>query len=415
MPVELSARTVAALPPRRAPYWVAPNLYVSKSKSPGFWLLMYASPIRGTRVEMGLGSIATVPLRQVKLEAAEYRLMIARGRCPLTERQTEREARRTGHSRVRGPRTFEAIAEAYIAFHRPAWSNKKHAAQWESTLAAYVYPVIGHLPVGRVDVGEVLQILEPIWHDKPETANRVRGRIETIVDYAKARKWFSGENPARWRGHLDQLLPSRSRVRPVEHQPAMPWRELPAFYQRLAQDHDMSAMALRYTIVNALRTGEARLAVVDEIDRDQRLHVISADRTKTRVERRVPLSDEALAILGEAEARRTSSFLFGGLRVGKSISDMAMLEKLRGLAPGYTVHGFRSSFRDWAAETGVPRETAESSLGHVVGSKVEAAYLRSDVLERRRVVMQQWATFLTTPASAELGRVTPAYRGRLAG
>jgi integrase len=405
MPAELSARAA-----RKAPYWVAPNLYVSKVKPPGFWILMYASPLRGKRVEMGLGSIATVPLRQVKLDAAEYRLMIARGRCPLSERQAERQARKAGHSRVRGPRTFEAIAQAYIAFHRPTWSNKKHAQQWESTLATYAYPVIGHLPIGRIDVGEIMQILKPVWYSRPETASRVRGRIETVIDYARARKWFAGENPARWRGHFDQLLPSRSRVRAVEHQPAMPWRELPVFYQRLAGDRDISALALRYAIVNALRTGEVRLAAADEIDRDQRLHVIPASRTKTRTRARVPLSDEALAILEEAEDIRTSDYVFGGARVGKPISDMAMLKKLRGLAPGLTVHGFRSSFRDWCAENGVLREIAESSLGHAVGNKVEAAYPRSDVLERRRAVMAAWSAFLITPVSARPGKVVPLHQ-----
>jgi hypothetical protein len=185
MPAELSAKAVAALPSRRSPYWVAPNLYVSKAKPPGFWLLMYASPIRGKRVEMGLGSIATVPLRRVKLEAAEYRLMIARGRCPLSERQTTQAARRAGLQQSRGPRTFEAVAEAYIAFHRPTWSNAKHRQQWENTLKTYAYPIIGHLPISRVGVDEVLAILEPIWRNKPETASRVRGRIETVWDYAR--------------------------------------------------------------------------------------------------------------------------------------------------------------------------------------------------------------------------------------
>lgn len=205
----------------------------------------------------------------------------------------------------------------------------------------------------------------------------------------------------RWRkpgaveGHLDQLLPSRSRVRAVEHQAAMPWREVSAFYQRLSRDQDISALALRYTIVNALRTGEARNATVDELDEAERLHLIPAGRTKTRMPLRVPLPDEAMAILALVEARRTSPYLFGGQRTGKPISDMAMLEKLRGLAPGLTVHGFRSSFRDWCAEHGVPREVAESCLGHVVGNKVEAAYLRSDVLDRRRAVMRSWAGFLT--------------------
>ncbi len=405
MPAELSLRAIAALPPRRAPYWIAPNLYVSKARPPGFWLLLYASPVKGRRVEMGLGSITTVPLRQVKAEALEYRLMIARGRCPLSERRAEQEARKVGHGRERGPRTFQAIAEAYITFHKPTWSNKKHAQQWENTLASYAYPVIGHLPLGRVDVGEVMQILEPLWHSRPETASRVRGRIETILDYAKARKWFAGENPARWRGHLDQLLPSRSRVKAVEHQPAMPWRAVPAFYRQLARDRDISALALRYVILTALRTGEARFAVVDEIDLDAKVHLIPAARTKTRVPLRIPLSDEVLVVLDLCEARRTSPYLFGGQRVGKPISDMAMLEKLRGMAPGLTVHGFRSSFRDWCAENGIAREVAESCLGHVVGNKVEAAYLRSDVLERRREVMTAWAMFLTAPedrATAEV-------------
>lgn len=292
----------------------------------------------------------------------------------------------------RGPRTFEAVAEAYIAFHRPSWANKKHAQQWENTLKTYVHPKIGNLPIARIEVGDVIEILEPIWREKPETASRVRGRFETIIDYAKARKWFSGENPANWKGHLDQLMPRRSRAAPVEHQAAMDWRDVPGFYRRLAQDRDISALALRYVILIALRTSEARFAIIGEIDRDApggAVHTISAVRTKTRSELRVPLAAEALAVLDAVAARRTSPYLFGGQRLGKPISDMAMLEKLRGLAPGLTMHAFRSSFRDWCAEHGVPREIAETGLGHAVGSKVEAAYLRSDVLARRRAVMAQ--------------------------
>jgi integrase len=228
------------------------------------------------------------------------------------------------------------------------------------------------------------------------------------VGLCSARKLIAAaENPARWKGHLDQLLPRPSRVRAVSHQPAMPWREVPVFYQRLVRDRDVSALALRYTIVNALRTGEARFATIDEIAREQQLHVIAANRTKTRTELRVPLAGEALAILDLVEARRASPFLFGGLRLGKPISDMAMLEKLRGLAPGLSVHGFRSSFRDWCAETGVPRELAEACLGHAVTSKAEASYLRSDVLDQRRAVLARWAAFLTAPAIEE-----PAARSR---
>lgn len=403
MPAELSARTIAALPSRRSPYWVAPNLYVNKAKAPGFWLMLYASPVRGRRVEMGLGSIDLVPLRQVKTEVLEYRLQIARGRCPLTERQAVQDARKmVGHRpRERGPHSFVEAAEAFIAAHRPSWSNPKHALQWESSLATYAYPTIGHLPVSRIGVDEVLQVLEPIWVEKTETASRVRGRIESVIDYARSRKWIvGGDNPARWRGHLENLLPKKSKVSPVKHQAAMDWRALPRFYQALSRDRGAGALALRYVIVNALRSGEGRLTVVGEIDRERRLHSIPGVRTKTRTELRVPLSDEALRILDEAEQRRSCEFLFSGRRVGKPLSSMAMLEVLRTkVGASAVVHGFRSSFRDWAAEHGVDREISEMILGHSLGP-VEGAYWRSDVIERRRVVLNAWAAFLTTPATA---------------
>jgi integrase len=394
MPAELSMRAVAALPPRRQPYWVAPNLYVSKVSPPGFWLMMYASPLQGRRVEMGLGSIAVIPLAQVKTEVLEYRAQIARGRCPLTERQAEQAARKADRP-IRNPHTFRAVAELYIEAHRSSWSNPKHARQWPSTLQTYVYPVIGDLPMSRVDVGEVLQILEKIWRSKPETASRVRGRIETVWDYAKARGWAHGENPARWRGHLAQLLPARAKVQPVRHQAALPWRQLPAFYQRLAHDTDISALALRYTIAGALRTGETRLTTVSEIDRKHLVHVIPAEHTKSRRLLRVPLSREAVAILDQAEEMRSSNYIFGGARLGKPLSDMAMLMKVRGLVASVTVHGFRSCFRDWASETHIPAELAERALGHVVEDATERAYLRTDALEARRPVMQAWVDFLT--------------------
>jgi integrase len=408
MPVELSAKAVAALPPRRSPYWVAPNLYANKEHPPGFWVLMYASPVKGRRVEMGLGSVrdpaltgaaakaSGLSVAEAKAKALEYRAQVLRGRCPLSERQAEKDAHKAGHSRVRGPRTFAAIAEAFIAFHRPTWSNKKHARQWASTLSTYAYPSIGHLPIGRVDVGEVMQILEPIWHAKPETASRVRARIETVIDYARARKWFTGENPARWKGHLDQLLPSRSRVKPVQHRPAMPWAEVPALYKRLGGDDSTVALALRYLITTALRTGAVRFAEIGEFDLVVAVHTVPPlPGRKTSTEFPVPLSDAAMAILGKAEERRTSRFMFSGARVDKPLSDNALNKRLRSIAPAYVVHGFRSSFRDWAADNGVLRELAEACLGHVVEGKVEAAYLRSTRLDQRRVVMQRWAEFIT--------------------
>ena len=414
MHAELSARAVAALPSRKAPYWVAPLLYCAKAKLPGGWVLMYVSPIRGRRVEMGLGSIATVPLKQVKEEALEYRLQIARGRCPLTERQAEREARNIGHRpRERGPHSFEQAVEAFIEAHQASWSSPKHRLQWQTSLATYAYPVIGQMPVNRIGVDEVLRVIGPIWATKTETASRVRNRIETIIDYSRSRKWIAGgaENPARWKGHLENLLPKKSRVSPVVHQPAMPWRDLPRFYQALSRDRGTGALCMRYVIACALRSSEGRLATIDETDRDRRLHLIPAERTKTRTPLRVPLSDEALAILDQAEERRTSKFVFSGRRVGKPLSGMAMLEVLRTKAPGLTVHGFRSSFRDWAAENGVAHEIAEACLGHAAGNATEAAYLRTDILAKRAIVVQRWATFLTTPvAKAEIVTLHEARR-----
>jgi integrase len=412
MVAELSAKAIAALPPRKSPYRIAPLLYVSKRRPPGFWLMMYVSPTLHRRVEMSLGPVrdpaqsgaraeaSGLSIAEAKAKALEYRAQIVRGRCPLSERQAAQTTRKLGQSGKRGPHTFAEVAEAYVEFHRPTWANAKHVQQWENTLSSYVFPTIGNLPIGRVDVGEVMLILEPIWRTKPNTASRIRGRIETIIDYAKARKWFTGANPAAWRGHLDQLLPRPGRVRAVQHRPAMDWREVPAFYQRLAEDRDGSALALRYLILCALRSGETRFTTIGELDREHRIHTIPARRTKTkRADLRVPLSDEALAVLDLCEARRTDDSLFGGRKSGAPIAENTMREKLHDMVPNLTVHGFRSSFRDFCADAGVPREIAEACLGHAVGNQVEAAYLRSDVLEQRRAVMERWAQFLTAPAS----------------
>jgi integrase len=408
MPVELSARAIAALPLRKAPYWVAPNLYIVKDQEPGSWSLMYASPLKGRRVAMGLGSARDIPLRQAKAEALEYRGMIARGRCPLCERQAAQQARKAALP-IAG-RTFKAVAEAYIHAHASGWASRKHEQQWTSTLAAYAYPALGHLAVNRIDVAEIMDVLEPIWRTVPATASRVRGRIESVLDYAKARKWFPAdrENPARWKANIAELLPPHRKIKPVKHQPAVPWRELPELYQRLAEDGSISALALRYAIVTAERTNEVRGTVISEIDRDQSVHLVPAERTKPRRLLRVALSGEALAILDEAEALRESKYLFGGAHVGKPLGANALAVKLHELRKDVTTHGCRSSFRDWCSENGVSRELAERALGHVVADKVEGAYLRTDALEARRPVMQAWAEFLT-------GRVAAEERLRLAG
>jgi integrase len=393
MSAELSMRAVAALPQRRAIYRVAANLYVSKAKLPGFWLLNYVSPTTGKRTYMGLGSIETVPLKAVKLEAAEFRLQIARGRCPLSERQAAQAAKRSGFTRTaRGSRTFEGVAEEFISFHRPTWTSKRHAHQWEASLRTYAYPVIGNLPIAHLDVGDVLRALEPIWRQKAETASRVRNRIESVVDYAKARKWFTGENPARWKGHLDQLLPKRSHVAKVEHLPAMPWQALPSFYSALTRSDALGALLLRYQVLAALRPGAARLAEFSEFDLTRRVHTVPAlPGRKTAVAFDVPLSAEATRVLDLAKERSTSTLVFNGQRVGRPVSE----QRLRNLVDGFTPHGFRSSFRDWCADHGVERDLAEQCLGHAIDNKVEAAYRRSTMLERRRDVMERWARYVT--------------------
>ena len=406
MPAELSAKAVAALPQRRSPYWVAPLLYVNKQHPPGFWLVLYVSPVKGRRVEMGLGPVrdpvlsgeaakaSGLSLAEAKAKAIECRAMILRGRCPLSERQEERERRQVVRPRPGALRSFAAVAEAYCQLHAPTW-GKKHAQQWEGSLRNYILPVLGPLPIARIDVDAVLRVVEPIWLAKAQTANRVRSRIETLIDYATARKLFHGDNPARWKGGLQQALPSRDRVRRVEHRAALPWAEIPEFYARLATDPSIGALALRFLILTAERTDETRLATIAEIDRDQRLHTVRAERVKTRALLRVPLADEALRILDLVEQRRTSPLLFGGRGHGKPINDMALLAKLHQHGVTATVHGFRSSFRDWCADHGVVREISEGCLGHRIGSATEQAYQRSDMLERRRVVMAQWAGFVT--------------------
>jgi integrase len=300
--------------------------------------------------------------------------------------------------------TFQACAAKYIAAHRAGWRNAKHAAQWEATLATYAYPVIGTLPVSAVDTAHVTKILEPILATKPETAARVRGRIEAVLDYARTHRWRDGENPARWRGHLENVLPKRSKVRKIEHHAALPWREIASFMTDLGKQEGVAALALRFAILTAARTGEVIGARWSEIDLHQALWTVPEDRMKAAREHRVQLSDDAMAVLREvAKLRERSdldSFVFPGGKAGKSLSNMAMLALLRRMErDDLTAHGFRSTFRDWAAETGQPADIAEAALAHVVGDKTVAAYQRGDLLERRRRLMAAWAAVCGRPPS----------------
>jgi integrase len=355
--------------------------------------------LAGRAREMGLGSYYDLSLAEAREKARGFRKMVKDGLDPIDDRRALRAAQRAERAKVM---TFRQCAEAYIAAHQVTWRNHKHAAQWPSTLSAYVYPHFGSLPVQVIDTGLVTKALEPIWLDKPETAGRVRGRIESILDWAKARGYREGENPARWRGHLENLLPKKTKVRRVEHHAALPYAELSAFMTELRQQNGIAARALQFTILTAARTGEAIGARWDEINTAERFWTVPGDRMKAGKEHRTPLSDAAIAVLDEMWAIRSGKFVFPGDRPGRPLSNMAMTMALRRMGRGgLTIHGFRSSFRDWVAErTNFPREVAEMALAHAVSDKVEAAYRRGDLFQKRRQLMGAWARYCGVPAIA---------------
>jgi len=367
------------------------------------WDLRYR--VNGRVREMGLGSLDTFSLAEARERAREQRKLLADGKDPIMERNVVRMQKRLDEAKAI---TFADFAKSYIATHQSGWRNSKHAAQWPSTLKTYVYPIFGALPVQAIDTGLVIKALEPIWQTKPETAGRVRGRIESILDGAAARGYRQGENPARWKGHLENLLPKKSKVRRVEHHAALPYAELPVFMAELAEQEGIAARALEFAILTAARTGEVIGATWSEINLAERLWTIPAERMKkSDREHRVPLSEAAIAVLAAMKAIRQSDFVFPGGRTGRPISNMAMLMTLRRMGRSdLTAHGFRSSFRDWAAErTGFPAEVAEMALAHTVSDKVEAAYRRGDLFQKRRQLADAWSRFLATPIPA--GRVLP--------
>jgi integrase len=328
----------------------------------------------------------------------------ARGKDPIEERKLLRAAAKLDAAKAI---TFKECAEAYIAAHKAGWRDEKHAAQWPASLGTYVHPHFGALSVQSVDVGLVMRALGPIWTAKPETASRVRGRIESIIDWATARGFRRGENPARWRGHLENLLPRRSKVRRIEHHAALPYDEIGAFMVELRRLESAGARALEFTILTAARTGEVTGARWAEINLAERLWIVPAARMKAGKEHRVPLSEAAMAVLEQMQAIRSGDCVFPGGRAGRPLSHAAMLALIRRMACGdFTVHGFRSSFRDWCAErTNFPSEIAEMALAHVVGNKVEAAYRRGDLFEKRRQLAEAWASFCDSPLTG--GEVVP--------
>jgi integrase len=351
---------------------------------------------------MGLGSVTDVSLAVARDRALDLYRKVKNGTDPLAERElTARSERAAAHHAAVRAITFADVAGRYIAAHEAAWRNAKHRQQWRSTLDTYAIPILGAVPVADVGTSGVLQVLEPIWRVKPETASRLRGRIEAVLDYAKARGWRAGQNPAAWRGHIDHLLPARGKVAVVEHHAALPWREMPAFAEEVARQGSVSAMALLFTVLTAARTGEAIGATWSEVDLAEALWTIPARRMKAGREHRVPLSDAAIAVVNHIAGLRADADkdapIFPGRSVGTPLSNMAMLALLRRMGrKDMTVHGFRSTFRDWCAEaTNYPREVAEAALAHTLPDKVEAAYRRSDLMEKRRSLMADWGRFCT--------------------
>ncbi|MGC1575796.1 MAG: integrase arm-type DNA-binding domain-containing protein [Beijerinckiaceae bacterium] len=353
---------------------------------------------------MGLGPLALYGLADARARALDARRKRHDGIDPIEARRVERARQRVEAAKVI---TFKQCAESYVAAHRAGWRNGKHAAQWSATLSTYANPVIGELPVQSVDTGLVLKVLEAIWTTKPETASRLHGRLESILDFAKARGYRDGENPARWRGHLDKLLAARSKVRQIEHHAALPYAELAAFLPTLREQEGVAARALEFLILTAARTGEVIGACWNEIDLLDKVWTVPANRMKAHRQHRVPLSPQALAILSEMQAAsgggNDGAFVFPGRKAEKPLSNMAFLMLLRRMGRAdLTAHGFRATFKTWASErTSFQREIIEVALAHLMsGDKTEEAYWRGDLLEKRRRLMGEWAVFCGEPMIA---------------
>ncbi|MDC8787139.1 tyrosine-type recombinase/integrase [Roseateles koreensis] len=369
-------------------------LYVVESGSRS-WVLRVM--VGSKRRHIGLGGFPDVPLAQAKERARKARDEISLGIDPIARK---REAASQLRAQQATAITFQTAAENYVSAHGETWKSAKHRAQWTSTLKNYAYPVIGDLQIQDVGQEQVLKILEPIWKTKNETASRLRGRLEVVLDWATVRKYRTGDNPARWKGHLDKLLAAPSKIQKVEHHRALAIDAMPAFMVDLRKRDGISARALEFTILTAARSGEARGAIWAEIDKVAKVWTIPAERMKGGKEHRVPLTDAALQLIEKMPMVAGSDFIFSAPRGGQ-LSDMSLTQVMRRMGVDAVPHGFRSTFRDWAGErTNHPREVAEQALAHVLENKVEAAYRRGDALEKRRALMKDWESFIGKPKGA---------------
>jgi len=346
------------------------------------------------RRDMGLGGFPDVSLAGAREAAREARAKVRNGVDPVADSRALRSAMKADQAHAK---TFKFCALAYIDAHEAGWRNAKHAQQWRNTLDTYAYPVIGDLLVRDIGLPHVLAVLEPIWTKKTETASRLRGRLESVLDWATTRSYRAGLNPARRKGHLDTVLPAAGSVANAGHHSALPVGEIGAFMKTLRSQAGMSAQALEFTILTAARSGEVRGARWTEIDLDTATWTVPAERMKAGKEHRVPLSGDALAVLNALPHDDRTTLVFASSR-GGMLSDMSLTAMLRRMKVDAVPHGFRSSFRDWCAErTNYPREVAEMALAHAIGDKVEAAYRRGDLFDKRRRLMKDWAVFCANP------------------
>jgi integrase len=352
---------------------------------------------------LGLGSYRYIGLAEARQKRDELRRLLISGVNPLEER---RRMHRERKSKFASKMSFAECAKLYIESQRVAWKNPKHANQWVNTIETYANPVIGKMYVDEITTNLVVKIIEPIWIEKTETASRVRGRIESILNWATVRGLRTGENPARWRGHLENLLPKRTLIQKVNHHKAMHYALISNFFGRLNKESDISAKALKFLILTATRTNETLNATWSEINFDEKIWTIPAERMKAKKEHRIPLTDSAIELLRQIPKRDFMPYIFLNPTKNTPLSSNALMQKLKQLHEPFTVHGFRSTFRDWISEeTSHSRDLAESALAHSLKDKVEAAYRRGDFFQKRRILMEDWEKFCYKNCHLVIGKL----------
>ena len=361
------------------------------------WVLR--TVVAGKRREYGVGGYPTVTLASARERARSMLDQLFAGIDPAVTKKQAKSALAAQRAKAVN---FKTLAEQYIAQHEAGWKNAKHAAQWTSTLETYAFPTIGNMVAADIDTPSVLRVLEPIWTNKSETASRLRGRIEAVLDFAAAKGLREGPNPARWKGNLALTLPAKRKVSTVKHHPAVPVKDMPSFFKVLRSREGIAARALEFLTLTAARSGEVRGAQWNEIDLTKKVWVIPAERMKAKREHRVPLSKQAIALLKALPTKNTGALIFPSTKATSKLSDMALNAVMRRMEIEAVPHGLRSSFRDWVGEeTAFPREVAEMALAHVVANATEGSYARGDLFEKRRTLMQDWAKYLSTKKTAK--------------